>query len=548
MREQLDLRLLPAAVVCWAAAAIALISAASAWRTTAGLAAVAVGAVVLRRRDSRPVAQTVCLVLAAATGLGAGVAGSVAVRVHDRERAPIAAFDGAGPVRVLLEVDEWPRQRSGDPGGHLDASRVLVPATALAVRTHEAIPARGEVLLLGTTHDLGALVPGERIAIRATVLRSTRPGLVAAVLVGAGEPTVLGRAPPYFRAAAAVRRALAAVAADALPVDAAGLLPALVLGDESSTLPTVRGDFQDAGLTHLTAVSGANFAIIALCVLGLCAAVGLPLAVRAAVTTVAIVAFVGLVGPTGSVVRAAVMGLVGVAALALRRGRQPLVALFAAIVVLMLVRPALARDIGFALSVGATAGLVLWSPVVRDRLVAARVPDVLAGLLAVTLVAQVVTLPLVIAFSGRVPVGGVAANLLAGPVIPVVTVAGTLAAVAAPIVVPVAALAVRATGPELWWVITVARWCARIGVLDVPGGAGTGLALVVACGVVGGVWKYGRRGGQRARTRGGGDRGPPGGASGRDDRRGGARIRGRRRDGAAGRRGRRGAGHSDPGR
>lgn len=270
--------------------------------------------------------------------------------------------------------------------------------------------------------------------------------------------------------------------------------------------------------------------------LGLCAALGLPLAVRAAVTTVAIVAFVGLVGPTGSVVRAAVMGLVGVAALALRRGRQPLVALFAAIVVLMLVRPALARDIGFGLSVIATAGLVLWSPVLRDRLVLARVPDTLASLLAVTVVAQVVTLPLVVAFSGRVPVGGIVANLLAGPAIPVITVVGTLAAVAAPIVAPVAALAVRATGPELWWVITVARWCARLGVVEVPGGAATGVVLVVACVVVGGVWKYGSRGGQRARTRGGGDRGPPGGAGGRDDRRVGARVRGRRRHGAAGRR------------
>lgn len=537
MREQLDLRLLPAALVCWAAAAIALVSSAAAWWATAGLAAVAAAAVVLRRRGPRPVAQTICLVVAAAAGLGAGIAASVAVRVHDRERASIAAFDGAGTVEVVLEIDEWPRQRSGDPGGHLDASRVLVPATALAVRTDTAVPAHGGLLLLGATQDLGALVPGERVAIRATVLRSTRPGLVAAVLVGSGEPTVLGRAPPYFRVAAAVRRALAAVAASALSVDAAGLLPALVLGDESAMLPTVRGDFQDSGLTHLTAVSGANFSMIALCVLGLCAAAGLPLTARTTVTTVAIVAFVGLVGPTGSVVRAAVMGLVGVAALALRRGRQPLVALFAAVIVLMLVRPALARDIGFALSVAATAGLVLWSPVLRDRLVTARVPDTLAGLLAVTLVAQVVTLPLVVAFSGRVPLGGVVANLLAGPAIPVVTVVGTLAAVAAPIAAPVAALAVRASGPELSWVIAVARWCARIGVVDVPGGAGTGIALVVACVAVGGVWKYGSRGGQRARTRGGGDRGPPGGAGGLGDRRVGARGRGRRRDGTPGWRG-----------
>ncbi|BDH58302.1 ComEC/Rec2 family competence protein [Tsukamurella sp. PLM1] len=537
MRERLDLRLLPAALICWGAAAIALVSATAAWSATATLTAVAVLAEVFRRRAERPPAQAVCLAMVAAAGLGAGVAASVAVRVHDRERAPIAAFDGAGSVAVVIEVDEWPRQRSGEPGGHLDSSRVLVPATALAVRADRAIAVRGQVLLLGATIDLGRLVPGERVALRATVLRSTRPGFVAAVLIGSGAPTVLGRAPPHFRAAAAVRRSLTAVATGALPADAAGLLPALVLGDESATLPTVRGDFQDSGLTHLTAVSGANFAIIALCVLGVCAALGLPLAARAAVATAAIVAFVGLVGPTGSVVRAAVMGLVGVGALALRRSKQPFVALLAAVVVLMAARPVLARDIGFALSVAATAGLVLWAPVLRDRLASARMPDTLAALLAVTVVAQVVTLPLVIAFSGRLPLGGFAANLLAGPVVPVITVVGTLAAVASPLAAPVAGLAVRATGPELWWVITVARRCARIGVLTVPGGATAGALLVAACIVVGGVWKYGSRGGQRARTRGGGDRGPPGGAGGRGDRRVGARGGGRRRDGAARRRG-----------
>ncbi|WP_019204056.1 ComEC/Rec2 family competence protein [Tsukamurella sp. 1534] len=526
MRERTDLRLLPASVICWTVATIALDSSAVAWSAAGVLVACATlaGTAARRAASTRPGVKAVCVALAAATGLGAGVAVSVAVRVHARERAPIAGFDGAGTVPVVVEVDEWPRQRSGDPGGHLDASRMLVAGTALAVRTDREIPVAGAVLLLGSTVDLGALTPGERVAVRATVLRSTRPGLVAAVLVGSGRPTVLQRAPPHFRTAARVRAAFAAVAANALPVDQAGLLPALVLGDESSTLPTVRGDFQDAGLTHLTAVSGANFAIVALCVLGLCAAAGLPLTARAAVCAVAIVGFVGLVGPTGSVVRAAVMGLVGVAALALRRGRQPFVALLAAIVVLVLVRPALARDIGFALSVAATAGLVLWAPVVRDRLVSMRVPDVLAGLVAVTVVAQVVTMPLVVAFSGRVPVGGVVANLLTGPVIPVITIAGTVAAVAAPVLAAPAELGVRATGPELWWVIAVARRCARWGVVEVPGGAGAGLLLVVACIVVGGVWQHRSRGGERARTRRGGDRGPPGGAGGR--RAGGVGARG----------------------
>ncbi|WP_461166070.1 ComEC/Rec2 family competence protein [Tsukamurella serpentis] len=520
-------------MTCWSAAAIALSTVETAWWTAGLLAGTAILAEVVRRRSPRPAVRAVSLALIAAAGLGAGVAASVAVRVHDRDSASIADF-GGGPVEVVLEIDEWPRQRSGDPGGHLDTSQVLVPGTAEAVRTADgAFSARGAVLLLGAAFDLGESVPGERVAIRATVLRSTRPGLVSAVLIGSGRPTVIHRAPAHFRIAAAVRRELSATAADALPVDAAGLLPALVLGDESSTLPTVRGDFQDSGLTHLTAVSGANFSIIALCVLGLCAVAGLPLTVRAVVTTTAIIAFVGLVGPTGSVVRAAVMGLVAVAALALRRGRQPLVALLAAIVVLMLVRPALARDIGFALSVVATAGLVLWSPLLRERLVAARVPDTIAGLTAVTVVAQVVTLPLLIAFSGRVPIGGIAANLLAGPVVPVITVVGSVAAVAAAIAGPAAEVAVRATGPELWWLIGVARWCARIGVVEVPGGGAAGIALIAACIVVGGLWQHRRRGGERARARGGGDRGPPGGARRRGDRGFGARGRARRWHGIA---------------
>ncbi|ADG79400.1 ComEC/Rec2-related protein OS=Tsukamurella paurometabola (strain ATCC 8368 / DSM / CCUG 35730/ CIP 100753 / JCM 10117 / KCTC 9821 / NBRC 16120 / NCIMB 702349 / NCTC 13040) OX=521096 GN=Tpau_2802 PE=4 SV=1 [Tsukamurella paurometabola] len=516
MREHIDVRLVPAAVVVWPATAVALRSVAAAWATAGFLVVVASAAAVLGRSSST--VRTACLVLVAATGLGAGAAAAVAVRVHDRERAPIAHFDGAGSVLVTLDIDEWPRQRSGDPGGHLDASRVLVPATAVSVQTSATVPARGSVLLLGSTVDLGSVVPGERIAMRATVLRSTRPGLVAAVLVGSGEPTVLERAPPHFRAAARVRRDFAEVSAEALAVDAAGLLPALVLGDESRTLPTVRADFQDSGLTHLTAVSGANFAIVALCVLGMCAVLGLSVSARAAVTAVAIVAFVGLVGPTGSVVRAAVMGLLGIAALALRRGRQPFSALLAAIVILLLVRPPLALDIGFALSVAATAGLIVWAPVVRDRLVVRRVPDTLAGLLAVTVVAQVVTLPLVLALSGRVPLGALPANLLAGPVVPVITVVGTVAAMWSPVAPLLAEVGARATGPELWWVLHVARWCAELPVLVVPGGTVAGLLLVVGFGLVGAIWQHVGRGRERAGARGGGDRGPPGRAGRLRDR------------------------------
>ena len=91
--------------------------------------------------------------------------------------------------------------------------------------------------------------------------RPMRRDLTVAVLSATGEPTV-GGAGLVQRIAARVRAAFADAARTALPADQAAMLPALVLGDTSAlTAPTV-DEFRVAGLTHLTAVSGANVTIV----------------------------------------------------------------------------------------------------------------------------------------------------------------------------------------------------------------------------------------------------------------------------------------------
>lgn len=88
-----------------------------------------------------------------------------------------------------------------------------------------------------------------------------RRDLTVAVLSATGEPTV-GGAGLVQRIAARVRATFADVARTVLPADQAAMLPALVLGDTSTlTAPTV-DEFRVAGLTHLTAVSGANVTIV----------------------------------------------------------------------------------------------------------------------------------------------------------------------------------------------------------------------------------------------------------------------------------------------
>ena len=81
------------------------------------------------------------------------------------------------------------------------------------------------------------------------------------------------------------------------------MLPALVLGDTSAlTAPTI-DEFRIAGLTHLTAVSGANVTIVCGAVLLTAVLVGPAVAVGLA--ALALMAFVVVVQPSASVLRAA---------------------------------------------------------------------------------------------------------------------------------------------------------------------------------------------------------------------------------------------------
>jgi competence protein ComEC len=233
-------------------------------------------------------------------------------------------------------------------------------------------------------------------------------------------------------------------------------------------------------MTHLTAVSGANVTIVCAAVLFSSRLIG----PRAAVTLagVALLAFVVVVQPTASVLRAATMGAIALAGVLSSRRRQAIPALSATVLVMMAAAPQLAVDMGFALSVVATAALVVVAPVWSRRLVGRGWPKSLADALAVATAAQVVTAPLVAAISGRFSLVAVIANLVVVVVIAPITVLGSAAAA---LVVPWPAgaqLLIRFTGPEVWWVLRVAHWAAGVPAATVP--VPTGLPGVL---VVGGV-------------------------------------------------------------
>ena len=199
----------------------------------------------------------------------------------------------------------------------------------------------------------------------------------------------------------------------------------------------------------------------------------------------ALVLFVVVVQPSASVLRAAVMGAIALLAVLSGRRRQAIPVLSASVIALMIAAPQLAVDVGFALSVSATAALVVLAPAWSARLTARGVPKPLADGICIALAAQLVTAPLVAAISGRLSLVGVLANLAVAVVIPPITLLGTAAAALCPVWPSAARLFIRFTGPELWWLLRVADTGAALPAAAVPVPSGwAGLVLVGGATVV----------------------------------------------------------------
>jgi competence protein ComEC len=210
--------------------------------------------------------------------------------------------------------------------------------------------------------------------------------------------------------------------------DGALLLPGLVLGDTSHVPETLDRAMKLTSLAHLTAVSGANCAVIVATLYGLSALAGFGIWVRTCVAALGLGAFVILVGAEPSVIRAAIMACLALLALAVGRPAGGLTVLCATVILALAFAPALAHSVGFALSVSATTGLLVLAMPLTEIL-ERWLPRRFALVLAVPLAAQIAVQPLLLIFSSSIPTYGIPANALADPLAPLATIAGLVALV-----------------------------------------------------------------------------------------------------------------------
>lgn len=372
------------------------------------------------------------------------------------------------PQRVSSEFEErsWVAAEALEPGGRLPVLLFLDGAPQ---------PEWGPGTRLQVTGVPQQTSPGERqaFAVRVTEFSvASDPGPHAAVWEHL--PARLAGL------AAELRHGLRAASAQ---VPGAALVPGFAVGDTDLMPPELDRVMLASSLAHLTAVSGANCALVTGAVMWCAARCGIGRRLRIAAAAGGLLAFLVIVGPDASVQRAAVMASVLLATNFGGKRGAALPALGTAILTLLVIDPWQALQAGFALSVAATAGILLLAGTfehwLRHR---ARVPRVLALPVSVALAAQLSCGPLLLLLEPGIPAVGVLANVLAAPAAPLGTGLGLAAALLLPLHDGTGQLLVQAASLPARWVAATAEVTAGLPLARWYWPEGwAGAALLAAC-------------------------------------------------------------------
>ena len=314
------------------------------------------------------------------------------------------------------------------------------------------------------------LLPGQQVSGSASVI-ATKEARVAALLISNDAITQVTQPSGWALGLGAIRQGLRDNSGSG---DAGALIPGMVLGDTSKQSPEFKEAMQRSGLAHLVAVSGANFAIVSTFVLWCMQFVIRRKKLRVLATAVALVCFIALVRPSPSVLRAAAMAAVLLSAQFGKRSSDSLPALGFAICAVVLGDPWQSRDAGFALSVLATAGLLLLAPRIQERLPTHKK---FAGALAPPIAAMVFCSPILVSLSGYLSPMSIVANFLAAPAVAPITVLGFIAALISPIAPWLAEVIIFLIRFPAGFITGVAHWIAAFPVLTIHYGL-IGFSLV----------------------------------------------------------------------
>lgn len=271
---------------------------------------------------------------------------------------------------------------------------------------------------------------------------------------------------------------------------AGSLLKGMVLGDDRQVPADVIDDFRDSGLLHMLAVSGQNVVLLGLVVLFICRILLVPRLAAAVAAAVVIGIYVPLTGAGPSIVRAGIVGVLGLAALVLSRQNSPYHFLALAAAAILTINPYSLLDPGFQLSFGAVLAIFLVAPLISAPL--GFLPPLLKEAVAISTAAGLVTAPITLVHFHQVSLVTVPANVAAAPVAGIIMLLGTLSVMAAPVLPGLNWLLNAAASLCTGYLIHIARFFSSLPGAVYTGGYIEAVAIILFYGMLTGMIIMGR--------------------------------------------------------
>lgn len=332
------------------------------------------------------------------------------------------AFFNGRTVTVFGTVDAEPEYRSGS---------LTVTLTA---REIDGSPARGRLRLILPPRR--ALAYGDLLRVRCELEEPVRPLPPERIFSVCRYPNALIQTgvagSPLIHAALRVKHALSMVWERTLRPDESALAASLFFGTRGLS-PDDAAAFRAVGISHITAVSGYNVSLILANLFAFLGWIGLRRRTALGVSLVVLALFIAAAGPLPSLLRASLMALLVVVAIARGRAAASVSLLAGAAVLLLVHNPFLLYDVGFLLSFSAAAGIAWLAPLLVRALPFGRTSGYPAVRTASTMLFQTIaailtTLPIVLAAFGTISFIAPFANMLILFVLPPAMFAAALLA------------------------------------------------------------------------------------------------------------------------
>ncbi len=211
----------------------------------------------------------------------------------------------------------------------------------------------------------------------------------------------------------------------------------VLLGDDSQLPNKNVMDIRKSGLSHLLAVSGLHVSIISMCLFALLKFLRINKRLSSIICMVVVICFMAITGFSPSITRAAIMSIVYFISLAIYRQADSLNSLGLSVLIITLINPFAAADIGLLLSFSATLGILLIQQKINNILMkpfininrGINIIKSICSTVACTLAATIFTTPITMMFFGSVTLIGPIANVLCIFPSSVLLITGALAAI-----------------------------------------------------------------------------------------------------------------------